>query len=310
VGDQFGPSNQHLLQKVFGWFYLSINVGSTLSMLTIPWLNEKYGPRVAFALPGVLMLLSTVIFWMGRRKFVHVPPGGMRFVRETFSLNGLKTVAKLIPIYLLIAMFWSVYDQSGSAWVLQAERMDLQFLGVKWLPAQVQVFNPILVLIFVPLFTYVVYPAIDRIFPLNPLRKISIGFFVAVVSFLVPAFIERELAAGHTPNIYWQLIAYVLLTAAEVMISVTCLEFSYTQAPKAMKSLIMAFYLVSIAAGNLFTSAVNFFIRNPDGSTKLAGAEYYLVFAGLLLGTAFVFILVAWRYREQTYIQDEAPAQA
>src|SRR5512137_142055 len=43
VGDQFGPSNQHLLSKVFGWFYLSINVGSTVSMALIPWLNAEYG---------------------------------------------------------------------------------------------------------------------------------------------------------------------------------------------------------------------------------------------------------------------------
>lgn len=306
VGDQFGPSNQHLLPKIFGWFYLSINVGSTLSMLVVPWLNEKYGPRVAFAVPGLLMMVATVVFWMGRKKFVHIPPSGMGFVRETFSITGLKTVGKLVPIYLLVAMFWSLYDQSGSAWVLQAEKMDRHFLGIHWLSSQVQVFNPILVLIFVPLFTYVLYPGISKVFPLTPLRKVSIGFFVAVVSFLVPAYLEREIAAGHSPNIYWQLVAYVLLTAAEVMISVTCLEFAYTQAPKKMKSLVMALYLVSVAAGNLFTSIVNFFLENADGSSKLSGAEYYLFFAGLLLVTGFIFIFVAFRYKEQSYLQDEA----
>ena len=30
VGDQFGPMNQHLIEKVYGWFYLSINLGSHL----------------------------------------------------------------------------------------------------------------------------------------------------------------------------------------------------------------------------------------------------------------------------------------
>src|SRR2546421_7631593 len=29
VGDQFGESNKHLLSKVFGWFYFSINFGSS-----------------------------------------------------------------------------------------------------------------------------------------------------------------------------------------------------------------------------------------------------------------------------------------
>lgn len=90
------------------------------------------------------------------------------------------------------------------------------------------------------------------------------------------------------------------------MVSITCLEFSYTQAPKTMKSFIMALFLLSVSAGNLFTSAVNFFIQNPDGSSKLAGASYYWFFTLLMLGTALVFIFVARFYKEQNYIQDEA----
>ncbi|HEX5317292.1 MAG TPA: MFS transporter, partial [Candidatus Kapabacteria bacterium] len=31
VGDQFGESNKHLLSKMFGWFYFSINAGSFIS---------------------------------------------------------------------------------------------------------------------------------------------------------------------------------------------------------------------------------------------------------------------------------------
>jgi len=53
------------------------------------------------------------------------------------------------------------------------------------------------------------------------------------------------------------------------------------------------------------TSAVNFFIQNADGSTKLSGIQYYLFFAALMLVTALVFIAVASRYRERTYPQEE-----
>ena len=87
--------------------------------------------------------------------------------------------------------------------------------------------------------------------------------------------------------------------------SITCLEFSYTQAPKALKSLVMAFFLMSISVGNLFTAAVNFFIQNPDGSSKLEGPDYYLFFAGAMLVTAIAFIPVSMRYREKTHIQGE-----
>ena len=36
VGDQFGESNKHLLSKVFGWFYFSINAGSFASTILCP----------------------------------------------------------------------------------------------------------------------------------------------------------------------------------------------------------------------------------------------------------------------------------
>ena len=114
--------------------------------------------------------------------------------------------------------------------------------------------------------------------------------------------------AGATPTILWQVLAYTLITAGEVFVSITCLEFSYTQAPPKMKSLIMAFFLLSVSLGNLFTAAVNFLILNEDGTSKLSGAHYYLFFAGCMLGTAILFIPVAMAYKEKTYTQDEVAA--
>ena len=97
--------------------------------------------------------------------------------------------------------------------------------------SQIQAVNPALILILIPLFSWGLYPAINRFFPLTPLRKIGIGFFLVVPSFLIPAWIEYRIGLGETPGIEWQLLSYLLLTSAEVMISVTCLEFSYTKHP-------------------------------------------------------------------------------
>ena len=250
--------------------------------------------------------MATIFFWLGRNKFVHIPAGGLRFVRETFSGEGLRALAKLLLIYLFVAMFFALYNQTGSVWVLEAEKMDRLWLGITWLPSQVQATNPILILVFIPLFSYGIYPAIGRFFPLTPLRKISIGFFLTSLSFVVPAWIEMKLAAGETPSIGWQVLAYAILTAAEVMVSITCLEFSYTQAPREMKSIIMAIFLFSDSVGNLFTAAVTYFIEKPNGQMRLTGADYYLFYAGLMAATAVIFIFVARCYREKTYIQPEA----
>jgi POT family proton-dependent oligopeptide transporter len=305
VGDQFGKTNQHLLAKVFGWFYFSINLGAFISQLLIPELLDRFGPHVAFGVPGILMLLATIVFWLGRNKFVHVPPGGMKFVREAFGRDGRRTIASLLVIYVFVAVFYALYYQAGSEWVLQAKVMDRQWLGIEWLPAQIQAVNGVLILLFIPLFSYIVYPAIDKVFPLTPLRKIAIGLFVTSLAFVVSAWIESQLAAGLKPNIAWQVLAFAILTAAEVLVSVTCLEFSYTQAPRAMKSVVMAMYLLSITAGNEFTALIHFLNKNGDGTDKLVGADYYWFYVGLMTAAAIVFIFVARRYREKTYIQPE-----
>ena len=308
VGDQFGQTNQHLLSRAFSWFYFAINLGAFVSSLATPWLLDRYGSSVAFVVPGILMLAATLTFWAGRNRFVHIPPGGVHFVREAFGRIGRGALGRLCLVYVFIAVFWALFDQTASAWVLQAQHMDRRLFGTEVLPAQIQAANPLLVMLLIPLFSYVVYPAIGRVFALTPLRRIALGLFVTVLAFAIPTVIQWRIDQGGMPHIGWQLLAYVVLTSAEVMVSITCLEFSYTQAPKTMKSFIMAFFMLSISLGNLFTSAVNFLIQNPDGSSKLAGADYYWFFTLLMLGTALLFTLVVRYYRGATYIHQEQPA--
>ena len=305
VGDQFGASNQQHLSRVFSWFYLAINLGAFVSMLLIPWLLKNYGSSVAFGVPGLLMLLATVIFWSGRYRFVHIPPSGMRFVKGVLSGDGVRCLGKLAGIYLFIAMFWALFDQNGSSWVLQSQHMDRLLFGFEILPSQIQAANPLLIVMLTPVFYHWVYPALGQFIRLTYLNKIAIGLFITVISFALVAWIQTWIDAGLRPSICWQLFAYGLLTSAEVMVSITCLEFSYTQAPQTMKSFVMAFYMAAVAVGNLFTSAVNFFIENPDGSSKLAGASYFWFFTGLMLVTATGFLWFSRFYREQVYLQRE-----
>ncbi|MBI1903781.1 MAG: hypothetical protein HYS13_21975 [Planctomycetia bacterium] len=494
VGDQFGKKNENLLARAFFWFYFAINFGSFISTLLTPWLlkhKETFGPKWAFGVPGVLMLVATIVFWMGRHKFVHVPPGGLGFLRETFSREGLRAVARLIPLYLFMIIFWSVYENNSVSWVNQAMRLDRVLPLVHWelLASQVQAVNPILVLIFIPLFSMAVYPLIDRyLFRLTPLRKVSIGFFALVLSFVVVSWTEQQLtggqvvsttsdfepeewaahllldgksggigwasderkqegtdkpapppfpqeivialrenraweidkvridvstvqyrleegeaksvdapsarrnwakdvlvsvgpspkngpwtkvgqttlrpapgpqtisfspvttkyvqlsilsnyggnavtlseievlataasppadaheqatrvwpnvaALGDRPNVIWQLLAFFILTAAEVIVYATCLEFSYTQAPRKMKSFVMGLFLLSASLGNLLDAVINGVIQNADGTSKLPGANYFWFFTAIMLVASLLFIPYARFYKGKTYLQE------
>src|SRR6267378_1746981 len=308
VGDQFGASNQHLLTRVFSWFYFSINFGSAFSTLLIPELLDRRSPALAFGTPGILMLIATIIFWSGRKKFVHIPPAGFKnYIREISTPENLKALGNLLIVVPFAAMFWALWQQNFSSWVVQADKMDRHLFGKEWLPAQIQTANPIFILVMLPLFSYVIYPAIDKVFRLTPLRKIGIGLFVTAFAFLIVGWAQTRIDAGQTPHIIWQILAFVVLTAAEVMVSVTHLEFAYTQAPKKMKSLVMCTYLIAVSLGNQFTAAINFLI--DKGTLKLAGASYFFFFVIVMLVTALLFVFFARFYKGKTYIQDEAEAK-
>jgi POT family proton-dependent oligopeptide transporter len=341
VGDQFTSKNQHLIERAFSYFYLSINAGSAVSIYFCPiWLNA-YGPRVAFGVPAAMMALATFAFWLGRRKFVVVPPAMTRganrgivlfllgllpvlgisawifnvvgpdyrtlaalitllallvlavyvslnsalkqmlprelleWMQEAFTGPALKQITGLALIYyIFIAMFWCLWDQSnGQTWTLQAtsDLMDKHLFGFlggisafkglasyEMLPSQIQVVNGLFILAMVPIFTFVIYPLMGKLFTVTPLRKIGIGLFVISASYLIIASIENHIMHGETVSLWWQILAYVVLTAAEVLISITALEFSYKQAPLKVKSFIMAAtYLLAVSIGNAFTAQVN-----------------------------------------------------
>lgn len=91
------------------------------------------------------------------------------------------------------------------------------------------------------------------------------------------------------------------------MVSITGLEFSYTQAPRTMKSVVMALWLLAVALGNFFVAQINQnIVWLKSIGTPLNGASYFLFFVFLMLGTAIIFVFFAARYRGKTYIQGEA----
>jgi POT family proton-dependent oligopeptide transporter len=279
VGDQFTSKNQHLIERAFSWFYMAINWGSSISIWFCPILlnNPKFGPRWAFGMPAAMMFLATLVFWLGRKKFVVIPPAGKAWLKDVFSAEGGKLVVNLIVIYFFVACFWMLWDQSnGNTWTLQAQsslmNKNLGF-GIKVLPAQLQIVNGIFIILFIPVFTYVIYPFCGRFFDVTPLRRIGAGLFTVASSFFIVAWVEKEIQSGHSVSAWWQILAYAVLTASEILVSITALEFSYKQAPLRMKSFIMALFLLSTSVGNLMIAGVNNAMVKPLHASGIETGE-------------------------------------
>ena len=336
VGDQFDRSNEHLLSKVYGWFYMSINLGGTLAPLFIPLLKKYYGPEIAFGVPGILMALATLVFWLGRKKYKMLPPAGIK--KENFftisiyallklfsrkpgqkvweavgekysakSIDGIKAVYRVLAVFAFTPVFWALWDQSLSEWVLQATRLDLTLVaGIQILPEQINFVNPLFLVLLIPVFTSLIFPFLEKKgIKATPLRKIGAGLVVIGLSFVIIALLQERIDAGAKPSVWWQILAYILLAASEILVSVTCLEYAYTHSPKSMKSTMSALYLLGISAGNLLVGLINGNIVAKGFFSQFTGAKYYWMFIGILTVSLILFLLIAKRLPEKRYVGEE-----
>src|SRR5205085_8235857 len=118
--------------------------------------------------------------------------------------------------------------------------------------------------------------------------------------------IQLEIDHGGRPNVGCQFLAYIILSAGKVMVSITGLEFAYTQPPNRMKSLLMAMWLLSIALGNQIPSIISFLIpKLKSMGMNLEGANYFRFFTYLMLVTSVIYVFVSRRYQERTYLQSQ-----
>lgn len=117
VGDQFNQSNKHLAKIVYDAFYWTINFGSFFASLLMPRILSAYGPAIAFGIPGVLMFIATIIFWMGRHKYTNVPPAPRdpdSFMSVTMTAlrgdKGVGTVVAASGVLLALALLvgWAI----------------------------------------------------------------------------------------------------------------------------------------------------------------------------------------------------------
>jgi proton-dependent oligopeptide transporter, POT family len=181
--------------------------------------------------------------------------------------------------------------------VMQAAQMKpFLFFGVHVGAEQMQSLNPVLVMILVPLLTWGLYPLLESLgFRVTPLRRISTGLLVGALSFVIVGWLQRRLEAGEALSLASQTWPYIILTASEVLVSTTGLEFAYTQAAPSMKSAIMSFWLLTTSIGNLLVATITQ-LGGEHGNESVTSGRFFL-YAGMMAVVGALFIIVAARYR-------------
>ncbi|KAB2646913.1 MAG: POT family MFS transporter [Verrucomicrobia bacterium] len=330
LGDQFQSNQRHLLQKAYAAFYWAINFGSFFSMLLIPQI-KNHSWAWAFGVPGILMAVATLIFWLGARHYVMVPPArttrkagffavlvaalknrspgkgfwdGAKTLYSETEVRAAASVGPILSIFALIPVFWALFDQTHTTWIAQGQKMIPIALPFDWKldASAMQSINPLMVMTLVPLLTLVAYPALGRF--ASPLKRMASGFFLAGFSFVIVAWLQTRVDAGEQMSILWQALPYLILTTAEVLVSTTGLEFAFREAAPSMKSTIMGFWNLSVALGNLVVMGITKVLATADGHGSVT-PERFMLYAGMTFVAAILFTLIAAFYK----YNDESAAQ-
>jgi len=174
------------------------------------------------------------------------------------QLSDASQVLHVLPIFCALPIFWCLYDQQGSVWTLQANRMALHGLQ----PEQLNVVNPIEIMLFLPLFEKLIYPFLEREqWDISPLTRMQWGMLLSAISFVMSGLVESWIEYNNDHgvdkvSVFWQLPQITILAVGEIFVSVTGLEFAYACAPTRVKALIMSLFLLTTAVGNMFSGAL------------------------------------------------------
>ena len=291
----------HLLSQAFSWFYMAINIGAASSMLTLPYIRDLYGYGPAFMAPTVLMVLSLAVFFFGKKHYPVEDARAMAKVKKTPEQRAevRATLARLSGLFILIIFFWSVFDQAYSTWTLFArDHFILENLPIfGTVPADaVQGINPVLIVLMTPLFAWM-WKKTDKGEKrlLSSPQKMLIGFGLVILSMLTLS-LAGFIAGDGRVSLWWEFGAYVLMTMAELCISVIGLQLAFEEAPNHMKSVITGVFLGTVFAGNILSGM---FARMY---TQMEPGYYFLMMAGLIAVVTIAFYFVGKRFDQGSSI--------
>jgi POT family proton-dependent oligopeptide transporter len=217
------------------------------------------------------------------------------------EIAGARSFTPILFIFAFVPIFWTLFDQTSSTWVLQGQQLvPATILGWKLGAEEMQSMNPLIVMILVPVLTLGIYPRIGRL--ASPLKRMSFGMFVAAGSYVVVAALQSRIDSGAQLSVLWQTVPYFILTTAEVLFSTTGLELAFREAAPELKSTIMSFWLLTVSMGNLFVATVTKLFASGSNEAASVSPGRFLQYAGMTTVVAVLFSIVAafYQYRDKS----------
>lgn len=301
---------KHLLTEAFSYYYAAINIGAAITSLSLPKVRDYFqatsgsvvhGYTVALMFPTILMAVALLVFALGKRWY---PIEEIVRTEKTPEQRAEEaaTLWRISGIFALIALFWFVYDQSSSSWVIFTNRnadLWLRPFNIHLTADQLQGLNPVLIVAFTPLFNWM-WQVVRRRrgSELPATQKMMIGFFLVIGCMAVMA-VAGYLSRTGPVSVWWVVLATTVITLSELCVSVVGLEFAFTQASEQTHSTVTAAFLMTVFVGD---SIGGFFIDRfyePWGP-----GPFFLAQTFIMVAVAIAFHFVARHFEKQDVVDD------
>ncbi|KAF2874955.1 di/tri peptide transporter 2 [Massariosphaeria phaeospora] len=325
------------IQRIYMVFYWCINIGA-LATLPTPYMERDVDFWSAFLLCLCVFMVGTITLVLGRKVYIVRPPQGsvitdafrviwmmlknrnMDAAKPSFQaaagknsalrwndhfVDEVKRALVACQVFTFYPIFWVVYNNFSNNFVTQAGQMRGHGIPNDLM----QNFDPISIIVFLPLLDRFLYPALRKArinYP--PINRIVTGFWIAslamvyaaVIQYYIykagPCYAEPLCAAsedadgvkqGNDIHIAAQTGAYMLIGIAEIFASVTGLEYAYTKAPPNMKSFVQSMFLLTNAFGAAIGEALTPLLYDPAIQWMFVGLGVSSFIAGCLIWIIF-----------------------
>lgn len=181
---------------------------------------------------------------------------------------------KLFVATFLIAtqsLFWALFEQQGASLTLLADQQfNLHFMGMDWLPSQVQLMNALFIVMFAPVIAWMwVAMAKKEIEPSTP-AKFGIAMSLIGIGYIVFAY-GMGIDEGSDKSFWWLVFIYFALTMAELCLSPVGLSMVTKLSPKAIVGMVMGTWFLFSSLGNFVAGWISS-LTGSGGHGASAGA--------------------------------------
>ncbi|XP_014670145.1 PREDICTED: solute carrier family 15 member 4-like [Priapulus caudatus] len=282
--DQVMSEGPSVMRSFFNWFYWCVNIGALTALGPIVYIQveiEYYGFYLGSAADEEIETSVAAGTEPSCLDLAKVQYGGSF---DEGVVEDVKSLGSILCVFVAFIPYWMLYFQMETTYLMQGLHMRLESRDaddaaggmphpdVFQIPAAwLTLFDVVLLILLIPLFSQLIYPALDRRKMHCPLLlRIVTGMFFAVLSVCLAGGVEmyRLQAISQSNNtivqvignttyyaadvsIWWQVPQYTLIGVSEVFATVAGLEFAYSAAPRSMQSIIMGLFWMFTGIGSL-----------------------------------------------------------